>query len=80
MWHGQEFERAFARRPLLRKPFGEFDENAPVGRILDFPKGDDEPQPFDNIQIDLTIPKQLHQFVAGKIGIFNVHSKSSRRE
>jgi hypothetical protein len=44
---------------LLCKPFGEFDEDAPVGRILDFPECNDEPQPFDDVQIDLIIPKQL---------------------
>ena len=73
-------ERVAASRRLLRKPFGEFDEDAPVGRILDFPEGDDQPQPFDNIQIDLIVPKQLQQFVAGTIGVFNVHNESSRSE
>jgi hypothetical protein len=28
---------------LLRKPFGEFDENAPIGLIRDFPECNDEP-------------------------------------
>jgi hypothetical protein len=65
---------------LFAKSFGEFDEDAPVGRILDFPEGNDEPQPLDNVQIDLIILKQLQQFVAGMIGIVNVHRKSSRNE
>jgi hypothetical protein len=32
-----------ATRRLLGKPFGEFEQDAPVGRILDFPERDDEP-------------------------------------
>jgi hypothetical protein len=43
---------------LLCKPFGEFDEDAPIGLILDFPECDDEPQTFDDVQIDLIIPNQ----------------------
>jgi hypothetical protein len=69
-----------ASRRLLRQPFSHFDQDAPVGRILDFPEGDDEPQPFDNIQIDLIFPKQLQKLVAGMIGTFNVHNKSSKSE
>ena len=30
-------------RRLFGKPFGEFEEDAPVGRILDFPECNDEP-------------------------------------
>ena len=35
--------QAAAMRRLFGKPFGEFEQDAPVGRILDFPKCDDEP-------------------------------------
>jgi hypothetical protein len=49
-----------AEQRLLCKSFGEFDEDAPVGRIPDFPEGDNEPQPFDDVQINLIVPKQLH--------------------
>jgi hypothetical protein len=41
------------------KSFGEFNEGTAVAGILDFPEGDDKPQPFDNIQVDLIIPEQL---------------------
>ncbi len=30
-------------RRLLGQPFGEFEDDAPVRRILDFPERDDEP-------------------------------------
>lgn len=46
-----------ARLPC--KSFGEFNQGAAVAGILDFPEGDDKPQPFDNIQVDLIIPEQL---------------------
>ncbi len=57
--YDRKFELVAASRWLFCKSFGEFNEDAPVGGILDFPKGDDEPQPFDNIQVDLIIPEQL---------------------
>ena len=63
---------------LFCKSFGEFDQDTPVGGILDLSEGNNKSQSFDNVQIDLIIPKQLQQFVAGMIEIFNVHSESSR--
>ena len=41
------------------KPFGEFDDDAPIGRIFDFSECDDEPQPFDHTLVDLIVPEQL---------------------
>jgi hypothetical protein len=35
--------QAAAMRRLFGKPFGEFEEDAPVGRILDFPECNNEP-------------------------------------
>ena len=58
--YDRKFELIAASRRLLRKSFGEFDEDTAVGGILDFPEGDDEPQPFDNVQVDLIFPEQLH--------------------
>jgi hypothetical protein len=45
-------------KALVCKPFGEFDEDAPIGRIFDFSECDDEPQTFDDVEIDLIIPNQ----------------------
>jgi len=45
--------------PSLCKSFGQFDEYAPIGRILDFPKCKDEPQTLNDRQVDLIILKQL---------------------
>jgi len=75
-----KFEFIVTGQRLPCKSFGEFNEGTAVAGILDFPEGDNEPQPFDNIQVDLIIPEQLQQFVARSIGIFNVHSESSRSE
>jgi hypothetical protein len=41
--HAAVIWQAAAMRRLFGKPFGEFEQDAPVGRILDFPKCDDEP-------------------------------------
>ena len=57
--YDRKFEFIAASRRLLCKSFGEFDEDSAVGGILDFSEGDDEPQAFDNIQVDLIIPEQL---------------------
>jgi hypothetical protein len=40
---------------LFGETLGKFDQNAPIGRILDFSEGDDEPQPFDNIEVDFIV-------------------------
>jgi hypothetical protein len=64
---------------LLRETLGEFDQNTSIGRIPDFPEGDDEPQPFDNIQVDLVVAKQLQQSIPGVIGIVDVHRAGSGR-
>jgi hypothetical protein len=64
---------------LFGKTLGKFDQNAPIGRILDFSEGDDEPQPFDNIQVDFIFAKQLQKLVPGVIGIVDVHRSCSGR-
>jgi hypothetical protein len=67
------------RRKLLREAFGEFDQNTPIGGVADFPEGDDEPQTFDDVQVDFIVAKQLQQFVPGVIGIVNAHRAGSGR-
>jgi hypothetical protein len=57
--HDRKFELIATSQRLPCKSFGEFNEGAAVAGILDFPEGDDKPQPFDNIQVDLIIPEQL---------------------
>jgi hypothetical protein len=37
-------EQAAVSQPSLSKPFGQLDEQAPIGRILDFSECNDEPQ------------------------------------
>jgi len=69
-----------ASQPSLSKPFGQFDEYAPVGRILDFSERNDEPQTFGDGQIDLIVQKQLLQDITGRIGIVRVHNEGSRSE
>jgi hypothetical protein len=64
---------------LFGKTLGKFDQDAPIGRILDFSEGDDEPQPFDNIQVDFIVAKQLQKLVPGVIGIVDVHRSCSGR-
>jgi hypothetical protein len=66
--------------PSLSKSLGQFDEQAPIGRILDFSECNDEPQTFGDGQIDLTVLKQLSQDIAGRIGIVRVHNAGSGSE
>ncbi len=44
---------------LLRETLGQFDQDAPIGRIPDFSKSDDESQALDDVQVDLVVAKQL---------------------
>ena len=66
--------------PSPSKPFGQFDEHAPIGRIPDFSECNDEPQTFGDGQIDLIVQKQLSQGITGRIGIVRVHNEGSRSE
>jgi hypothetical protein len=45
----------------LRKSLGQFDQGAPIGRILDFFECDNEAQPLNDGQIDLIVLKQAQQ-------------------
>jgi hypothetical protein len=64
---------------LLCEPLGQFDQNASIGWVSDFPESDDKPQAFDDVQVDLVVAKQLQQFVPGVIGIIDVHRVRSGR-
>jgi hypothetical protein len=70
---------ALSRR-LLRKPFGQFDEDAPIRGIPDFIERDYQPQTFGDGQIDLIVPKQSQQFFTARIGIVRDHGKGSKSE
>jgi hypothetical protein len=74
--HDKKIELIYAS---LCESFGKFDKNAPVGRILDFFKRDDEPQTLNDVEVDLILQQQLPQFIDG-IGIFRVHDEGSRSE
>ena len=64
----------------LSKPFGQFDEHAPIGRLLDFSECNDEPQTLGDGQIDPIVEKQLSQGITGRIGIVHVHNEGSASE
>jgi len=46
-----------ARRPSFAQSFSELDEHAPVGHILDLVEGDNQPQTFDDAEVDLIFAK-----------------------
>lgn len=48
-----------ASQRSLCKSLGQFDQDAAIGRILDFLERDDEAQPFNDVQVDLIVLKQL---------------------
>jgi hypothetical protein len=73
-------EEADVSQPSLSKPFGQLDEHAPIGRILDFSESNDEPQTLGDGQIDLIVEKQLSQGITGRIGIVRVHNEGSGSE
>jgi len=64
---------------LFCQALGEFDQDAPIGRILDLSESDDETQSLDDVQVDLIFAKQLQQSIPGLIGIINVHRTRSGR-
>ena len=58
----------------LRKPFSEFDQNAPVRSFLDPVEGDDEPQTFDNVQIGMIFLQQAQQLLSRLFAIVCAHA------
>ena len=66
--------------PSPCKSLGQFDENAPIRRILDLVESNYQPQTFSDRQVDLIIPKQLQQFIATMIGIVRAQGEGSRSE
>jgi hypothetical protein len=46
----------------VRKPFGQFDDRAPIGWAPDFSERNDEPQTLNGTWIDVVILQQLPQF------------------
>jgi hypothetical protein len=59
---------------LLREPFGEFDQNAPVGGIADLVKRNDEPQTFNHMHINMIFLEQPQQFLLRRFTIVCAHA------
>lgn len=72
-------DKQFRAGLLFCETLGELDQHPSIGGIPDFPEGNDEPQSFDNIQVDFIVAKQLQQLVSGVIGIVDIHRKRSGR-
>lgn len=70
-------DRRFCAGRLFCETLGEFDQHPSIGGIPDFPEGNDEPQSFDNIQVDFIVAKQLQQLVPAMIGIVDIQRKHS---
>ena len=70
-------DKQFRAGLLLCETLGELDQHPSIGGIPDFPEGNDEPQSFDNIQIDFIVAKQLQQLVPGMIRIVDIQRKHS---
>jgi hypothetical protein len=58
----------------LRESFGKLDQETTVGRILDSVEGDDEPQTFNHVQIEVILAEQAQQFLSGRFAIVCAHA------
>jgi hypothetical protein len=58
----------------LRQSFGELDQETTVGRILDPVEGDDEPQTFNHVQIELILAEQAQQLLSRRFAIVCAHA------
>lgn len=70
-------DRQFRAGLLFCETLGKVDQHPSIGWIADFPEGNDEPQSFDNVQVDFIIAKQLQQLVPAGIGIVDIQRKHS---
>jgi len=58
----------------LRQSFGKLDQQTAVGGVLDPVEGDDEPQSFDHVQVDLIFAEQPQQFLSRRFAIVCAHA------
>jgi len=58
----------------LRQSFGELDQETAVGGVLDLVEGDDEPQAFNRVQVDVTFPEQPQQLFSRRFAIVCAHA------
>ena len=58
----------------LRKSFGELDQDAAVRRIGNPVEGDDEPQAFKNVEVDLIFTEQPQQSLCRWFAIVCAHA------
>ena len=70
-------EKQFRAGLLFCETLGKVDQHPSIGWIADFPEGNDEPQSFDNVQVDFIVAKQLQQLVSAGIGIVDIQRKHS---
>lgn len=59
---------------LFRQAFGEFDQNAPIGRFFNFVERNDEPQTLDDVQIQLMFVQQAQQPLSPRFAIVRAHA------
>jgi hypothetical protein len=64
----------------LPKPFGQFDDRAPISWFPDFPEGNDEPETLTGTWIDVVILQRLRQFFIEIGGMVGAHNENSRGE
>jgi hypothetical protein len=62
------------------KPFGQFDDRAPIGWAPDFSERNDEPKTLGGTRIDVVILQQLPQFFIEIGGMVGAHNDNSRGE
>jgi hypothetical protein len=70
---------AASKSHSFSKPLGEFDHLEPIGRVLDFSKGNNESQTLNRTRIGCILQRLL-QFLIELSGIIGVHNESSRGE
>jgi hypothetical protein len=63
----------------LCEPLGKLDQHAPVGRVRYLVECDDEPQAFNDNQIDLIFVEQPQQFFAGRFVFAQIKSSGNEK-
>lgn len=59
---------------LFRQAFGEFDQNAPIGRFFDFVERNDESQTLGHVHIQLMFVQQAQQPLSPRFAIVRAHA------
>jgi hypothetical protein len=64
------------RKLSSRKSFGKIDQDTSISSVLNLVEGDDKPQSFEDVEVDLMLIQQLQQLLSRQIAVVCAHAEA----